>query len=133
MNVYNYIFCFFCRLYGRYIGNGRIIGAVHVAFAMLMHMLFLSEIVRRGFFRKVIKTGTDNFPVIRDIYWLVIVILVMVIYAIYTPLRAQRLLREYTIRYNDDVLGHILRVFFYLIVPTAGGILLAMMRKRAFM
>lgn len=96
-------------------------------------MLFLSEIVRSGLFRKVIKTGSDNFPVIRDIYWLVIVVLVMIIYAIYTPNRAQRLLREYTIRYNDDILGHILRIFFYLIVPTAGGIMLAMVRKRAFM
>ncbi len=132
MNVYNYIYAFFCRFWGNLIGNGRIIGAVHVTFALLMHMLFFSEIIRNTFLRKVVRTNYNDLGVLRDVYWLVIAILILIVYFIYTPNRTYRLIKEYNVRYSEDLLGNILRILFYLIVPTVVGIYLAMRGNRAF-
>lgn len=132
MNVYNYIYAFFCRFWGNLIGNGRIIGAVHVTFALLMHMLFFSEIIRNTFLRKVVRTNYNDLGVLRDVYWLVIAILILLVYFIYTPNRTYRLIKEYNVRYSEDLLGNILRILFYLIVPTVVGVYLAMRGNRAF-
>lgn len=132
MNVYNYIYAFFCRFWGNLIGNGRIIGAVHVTFALLMHMLFFSEIIRNTFLHKVVRTDYENVPVLRDVYWLIILMLILVIYLIYGPNRTYRLIKEYNVRYSEDLLGNILKIFFYLIVPTVIGVYLALQRDRAF-
>lgn len=82
--------------------------------------------------KKVIKARTDSYPIIRDAYWLIILFLILVIFFIYNAERTERLMKEYNIRYKDDVLGNILRMFFYLVVPTVVGVLLALIRNRVF-
>ena len=133
MNVYDFIYCFFCRFWGKKIGNGRIIGAAHVAFAILMHMLFISEVIRSTLVQNIVKSDPAKFPIIRDAYWLFIMGMILIIYFIYNPDRTYRLLKEYNVRYSEDVLGNILRILFYIILPTTVGILLALIRKRAFL
>jgi hypothetical protein len=132
MSIYSYIYCVFYRFWGNKIGNGRIIASAHVAFTLLMHMLFFSELLRTGFVRKVVKSGGGSYPVIRDAYWLIIIFLILIIFFIYNPERSERLMKEYNIRYKDDVLGNVLRLLFYLIIPTVAGILLALIRHRVF-
>jgi hypothetical protein len=132
MNVYNYIYTFFCRFWGNKVGNGRIIGAAHVTFALLMHMLFFSEVVRSTSLQQAVTTEYENVAVLRDAYWLFIAVLVLVVYFIYTPERTYRLIKEYNVRYAEDLLGNILRILFYIIIPTVVGVLLALYRNRAF-
>lgn len=132
MNVYNYLYSLFYRFWENKIGNGRIIGSVFVTFALVMHMLFLSEVIRSTRLKKVVRTSYDDFPVIRDAYWLVIAIIVLVVYFIYTPERTDRLQREFEVRFSEDLLGNILKMIFYLIVPTVVGLYLAFSRERAF-
>jgi len=129
MSIYSFIYCFFYRFWGSKVGNGRIIASAHVAFAILMHMLFLSEILRST---KIVKLGNGQYPIIRDAYWVAILIIIFLIFLIYNSNRTERLLKEYNIRYANDVLGNTLRIFFYLVVPTIVGVLLALIRHRAF-
>src|SRR5690606_37461290 len=110
----------------------RILGSVFVTFALMMHMLFLSEVVRSTSVTKAVQTSTDEFPILRDAYWLVIAITILIVYFIYTPERTARLVKEYEVRFSEDLLGNILKIFFYLIVPTVVGLWLAMSRDRPF-
>lgn len=133
MNVYNFIYSIFYRFWENKIGNARILGAALVTFTLVMHMLFLSELVRLfSPLKKAVKTSYEEMPVLRDAYWLVIVLTVVVVYFIYTPDRTARLAREFEVRHSEDLLGNILKVLFYLIIPTVGGIYLAMTNHRAF-
>lgn len=132
MNVYNYLYSFFYRFWESKVGNGRILGAVHVTFALLMHMLFFSEVIRTATVRKIVKTGYTDFPVLRDAYWLIIIGIILVVYFIYTPDRTYRLVREFEVRYGEDLLGNILKMLFYLVIPTVVGVWLAMTGNREF-
>lgn len=133
MNVYSYIFAIFYRFWEERIGNARIIGSAFVTFSLVMHMLFLSEIVRSvTTLKKAVSTGYEEVPIFRDAYWLVIIIIILIVFFIYTPERTNRLLKEFEVRYGENLLGNIIRLLFYIIIPTVVGIFLALNRNRTF-
>ena len=133
MSVYNYIYSIFYKFWENKIGNGRILGAALVTFALVMHMLFLSEVVRSvTTLKKAVRTSYEDVPVLRDAYWLLIVVIILIVYFIYTPEKTSRLVKEFEVRHGDDLLGNILKVLFYIIVPTIVGVYLAYQRGRTF-
>lgn len=96
-------------------------------------MLFLSEVIRSvTTLKEAVKTSYEEVPVLRDAYWLVIVVIIMIVYFIYTPEKTSRLVKEFEVRHGDDLLGNILKILFYIIVPTVVGVYLAFHRDRAF-
>src|SRR5690606_2475255 len=100
MNIYNFIYCFFYKFWEKRGDNGNISGAGHLLFAIMMHLLLLSEIIR----------GISSFNILplpdfgttgrnKTIWFLFLIPFWIGLCFFYNKTRTQRLLEQYESKY----------------------------------
>ena len=132
MNIYNFIFCYFYIFWQKRNGDGKFSAVMHVFFAMLIHVLLITEIFED-------LTGLQIFHIPRlgnygeskMKYMLFCIPIIALIYFYYNRERTKNLLKYYSEEYKTDKNG--LKVIIYIIIPTILVILLAIFRQNGYM
>jgi hypothetical protein len=130
MTIYNFIYCFFYRLWEKK-GGGRIDSSAHVLFAALIHILLIAEIVQSTTGTKILALpdygghGRNKY-----MYFLFAVPLWIGLCFYFNRKRTKRLLKEYHQKYGKAGSKNILRIMIYLILPTILLIFLTVVRQQ---
>ena len=130
MFIISYIFSF--TSFGKKRGNdGRTVGAAHVLFSLLIHLLLVSEIVQ--LLSESNMTNLRNFGQSarnRTIYFLLAIPLWIAFWSFYNPERTKRLLKEYHQKYEKTISKTHLTVLLYFVLPILLVITLAIIRQQ---
>jgi hypothetical protein len=130
MNIYNFIYCYFHNLW-KSKGGGRIDTSAHVLFAMMMHYLLLSEIIRD-------LTGFNIVPlpdyggagINKYMYLLFLTPFWIALIIYYNKERTKKLLKDYHENHGNAGRKNTLKILLYVVLPMILGITLAIIRQR---
>jgi len=128
MNIYNFIFCFFCKKYGNS-GPGKIYGSGMLLFSILMHFNLSREILSLLLGHKVLFFQ-DNLT--KGKYYLIYGLTVFVFVLFYDNKRVKRLMEQYYSREEYVQQGDTNRIILYMVVPLILSIVLAVIRQKYY-
>ncbi len=128
MNIYNFIFCFFCKKYGNS-GPGRIFGSGLVFFAILMHLLLVREIITFIVGHKVFFFAT-NFS--KDKLYLFAGLIIFMFFNFFNTKRASRLIEKYDSRDEYAQQGDTNRIILFTIAPMVLAIVAGVIRQKIY-
>ena len=131
MNIYNFIYCFFYRFWEKRGNDGRIVGAAHVLFTFLIHVLLIAEIVQdiTGF--KIVSlpdyggAGRNKY-----MYFLFVIPFWVALVFFYNREHTKRLLKEYHQKYGEAASKNTVKILLYVVIPIVLLISLAVIRQR---
>lgn len=131
MNIYNFIYCYFYNLW-KSKGGGRIDTSAHVLFAIIIHVLLLSEIIQDTTGFKIVSlydyggAGRNKY-----MYFLFVIPFWVALVLFYNKERTKRLLKEYRQKYGETGSKSTLKILLYVVVPVILLIALAVFRQRS--
>jgi hypothetical protein len=131
MNIYNFIYCYFYNLW-KSKGGGRIDTSAHVLFAIIIHVLLLSEIIQdiTGF--KIVSLpdygghGRNKY-----VYFLFAIPFWGALVLFYSKERTKQLLKDYHQKYGEAGIKNTIKILLYVVAPTILLITLAVIRQRS--
>ncbi len=131
MNIYNFVYCYFYNLW-KSKGGGRIDTSAHVLFAIIIHVLLISEIILdlTGF--KIISlpdyggAGRNKY-----MYFLFAIPFWVALIFFYNKERTKRLLKDYNQKYGETRSKNTLKILLYFVLPTILLIALAVTNQRS--
>jgi len=133
MNLYNFIYCYFYTFWEKRGNDGRVVGAAHVLFTVLMHVLLVAEIIQdiTGF-RLISLPAYGQYGRNRAMYMLFLIPFWMAFWIFYNRERTKRLLKKFYQEYGDE-LGkkNLQRILLYFILPVVLLIILALVRQNS--
>jgi hypothetical protein len=128
MNIYNFIFCFFCKKDGNS-GPGRIYGSEMLIFSILMHFNLSREILSLLLGHKVLFFQ-DNLT--KDKYYLIYGLTVFVFVLFYDNKRVERLMEQYYSRDEYVQQRDTNKIILYIVIPLILSIVLAVIRQKYY-
>jgi|GEM_PF-2433050 len=131
MNIYNFIYCFFYKVWSKRGDNGNISGAGHLLFAIMMHLLLLSEIIRWVADVNILPLpnyGTTGRN--RNVWMLFIFPFWIGLCFFYNKIRTQRLMEQYKLKYGNSKWKNTIRVLLYVLLPMILTIVLSLIRQK---
>lgn len=126
MNIYNFIFCFFCKKYGNN-KAGRIYGSGMLFFSILMHFSLAREITTFFWGNKVV---IYQINLAKSKYYLLFGLMVSLFFLFYDNERVKRLMEQYYSRDEYVQQRDTNRIILYIIVPLILSIVLAVIRQK---
>lgn len=126
MNIYNFIFCFFCKKYGNS-GPGRIYGSGMLFFSILMHFFLTREIITFFLGHKILFYQ-NNFS--KSKYYLLYGLIVFLFFLFYDNKRVERLMEKYYSRDEYVQQRDTNRIILYTIVPLILSIIIGVIRQK---
>ena len=133
MNIYNFTYCFFYKLWEKQGTDGRLSGTGIVFFTLLMHILLILEIIfdltghKLSLFphhEGASYSQRKNFNLIFCIPFII------AIWLFYNRYRTDKLLKEYEIYYEGDESKISLRILLYVVLPPILLLVLALIRQK---
>lgn len=134
MNIYNFIYCFFYRLWEKRGSDGRVLGSVHVLFTILMHLFLIIEIIRAF-------TGSQGINLMPRLgsysdsklkYTLFLLPFAILIFIYYNRQRTTALLKQYNALFGKQGLKNVMKIILFILIPTLALIILAIIRQRNY-
>lgn len=126
MNIYNFIFCYFCSKDGN-TKPGRIYGSGMLFFSILMHFNLSREILTFLLGRKIFFYQNN---LTKSKYYLLFGLIVFVFFLFYDSKRVERLMKKYYSRDEYVQQKDTNRIIFYILVPLILSIVLAVIRQK---
>lgn len=130
MNIYNFIYCYFYKLWEKRGSDGRIVGAGHILGVFIIHILTVAEIIQDVTGYKLIslpnygKHGTN-----KTMYFFFCIPFWIAIWVLYNRERTKKLLQEYHQKYGDAGRKNTYKILLYVVTPTILVITLAVIRQ----
>ncbi len=113
MNIYNFIFCFFCKKYGNS-GPGRIYGSGMLLFTVIIHFALIRELIS-------CFIDSDFFAfshiVDKGKYYFHVALITFALVFFYDSKRVERLMEKYYSRDEYVQQGDTNRVILIIVVP----------------
>lgn len=128
MNIYNFIFCYYCKRYGENIA-GRTYGSAMLFFSILMHFNLSREILTFLLGHKVFFYQNN---LTKSKYYLLYGLIVFVFVLFYDNKRVKRLMKQYYSRDEYVQQRDTNRVIIYIVVPLILSIVLAVIRQKYY-
>ena len=132
MNIYNFIYIFFYKFWEKRGNDGRIVGAAHVLFSILIHFLLIAEIIRdiTGF-NIISLPNFGEYGINKTMYFFLAVPLWIGLWFFYSRERTKRLLKDYHQKYGETGSKSTLKILLYFVIPILLLITLAVIRQRS--
>ena len=128
MNIYNFIFCFFCKKYGNN-NSGRIYGSGMLFFSILMHFSLAREILT-------FLLGNEVFfyqiNLARGKYYFLFGLMVSLFFLFYDSKRVKILMEKYHSRDEYVQQKDTNRIILYIILPLILSIITGVIRQKYF-
>jgi hypothetical protein len=128
MNIYNFIFCFFCKKYGNS-GPGRIYGSGMLLFTVFFQFFFLSEILTLFTGFKLISF-ISNLPKSNFYFYASLITFGLVLY--FDSKRVERLMEQYYSRDEYVQQGDTNRIILYVLGSFFAALLVMAFRQKYF-
>lgn len=133
MNIYNFIYCFFYKLWEKRGSDGRLNGTAHVLFALFMHLLLITELfLRTTGYNLIHLPNYVTYGNNKTAFFLYTIPFSFAIWLFYNKKRTERLLEEYEDEYGDDESRITLRILIFVVIAPVLLIFLAVMRQQGF-
>lgn len=130
MNIYNFIYCFFYSS-AKKRGGGIIDSAAHVLFAMIVHVLLISEIIWDVTGFNVLKLPNyGQYGRNKMMYFLFIIPFWIGLCFFYNKTRTKELVKEYSLKYAQDGRKNIVKILIFMIAPIIVIVALALVRQK---
>ena len=132
MNIYNFIYNFFYKFWEKRGNDGRIVGAAHVLFSLIIHVLLIAEIIRdiTGF-NIINLPNSRQYGINKTMYFFLAVPLWVGLWFFYNRERTKRLLKDYHQKYGETGSKNTLKILLYFVLPTILLITLVVIRQRS--
>lgn len=133
MIIYNFIYCFFYKLWEKRGSDGRLNGTGVVFFTLLMHILLIFEIIfdLTGYKISLFPNHDGaTYSQRKGFNFIICIPFIIAIWLFYNRNRTDRLLKEYQDCYNGDENKTSLRILLYIVLPTILLIILAVIRQK---
>jgi hypothetical protein len=128
MNIYNFIFCFFCKKYGNS-DPGRIYGSGMLLFTVFFQFFFLSEILTLFTGFKLISF-ISNLPKSNFYFYASLITFGLVLY--FDSKRVERLMEQYYSRDEYVQQGDTNRIILYVLGSFFAALLVMAFRQKYF-
>ena len=130
MNIYNFIYCYFYKLWEKK-GGGRIDSSAHVLFSLLIHVLLIAEIIQDTIGLKIISLPNfGQYGRNKTVYFLFAIPIWVGLWFFYNRERTKRLLKEYHQKYGETGSKNTLKILLYVVLPAILLIILAVIRQK---
>jgi hypothetical protein len=117
MNMYNFIYCFFYIFWEKRGNDGRIIGAIHVVFAIMMHFALIIEMVSTALNKQILNLPSSGGAGRDKVFYVLCIIPFCIIFWIYySKSRTMNLLKEYKLNHPYKK-TNMLKIIALVIVP----------------
>ena len=136
MNIYNFIYCFFYKLWEKRGSDGRLNGTGIVFFSLLMHIYLMFEIILdiTGYKLTLFPNNAEAmYSERKSLDFIISIPFIIAIWFFYNRKRTDKLIEEYNEEYGENESKISLRILLYVIVPTILVVFLAVMRQKGFL
>jgi hypothetical protein len=117
LNIYNFIYCFFYKLWEKRGSDGRLNGTAHVFFALFIHLFLISEIVLDTFHYDLIKFSNYGMSGDKNTPFFIAIPICFIIWVFYNKTRTESLLDEYQDEYQENESRITLRILCFVVIP----------------
>jgi len=132
MNIYNFIYSFFYNFWEKRGNDGRIVGAAHVLFSLIIHVLLIAEIIRNiTGFNIISLPNYGQYGINKTMYFFFAISLWVGLWFFYNRERTKRLLKDYHQKYGETGSKNNVKILLYFVVPIILLITLAVIRQRS--
>ena len=132
MNIYNFIYSFFYKFWEKRGNDGRIVGAAHVLFSILIHVLLTAEIIWDIIGSNIISLPNfGEYGRNKTMYFFLAVPFWIGLWFFYNRERSKRLLKDYHQKYGETGSKNTLKILLYFFIPIVLLITLAVIRQRS--
>ena len=129
--MYNFIFWFFYRFWEKRGNDGRIIGAAHVLFSLLVHIGLIMEVVHWVWHYKVMNfPDQGTYGRNKSVLFFLMVPIWIILWFYFNRARTNRLLTLYDTKYKEKSLQISLYIILFFILPLAALLILVVVRQR---
>ena len=133
MNIYNFVFCYFYKFWEKRGNDGRIVGSAHVLFTLIIHFLFLAEIILRTIGINIFSLPNNGQYVSNKMVYFIICIPLWIIIGIhFNKNRTNHLILVYNKTYTNPYRNR-LKAITITVLPMVLLILLAVLRQQSIL